>query len=155
MAAVRGGDAQAVDALPAAGADPDTEDEDGTPALRLAVEAFDHPIVEVLLQASAGTERADSAGRTPLLRAIELGARDIVESLITHGARLWVTDARGATPWNRPGTGTAGISSPSSTARPASRGRSFAAPSRPIPRRGSARNCPWAGSPSGPGTRRY
>ncbi|MFF1780734.1 ankyrin repeat domain-containing protein [Streptomyces virginiae] len=95
MAAVRGGDAQAVDALPAAGADPDTEDEDGTPALRLAVEAFDHPIVEALLQASAGTERADSAGRTPLLRAIELGARDIVESLITHGARLWVTDARG------------------------------------------------------------
>ncbi|MFD4935911.1 HEAT repeat domain-containing protein [Streptomyces virginiae] len=95
MAAVRGGDAQAVDALPAAGADPDTEDEGGTPALRLAVEAFDHPIVEALLQASAGTERADSAGRTPLLRAIELGARDIVESLITHGARLWVTDAEG------------------------------------------------------------
>lgn len=94
IAAVRSGNARLVDALLSAGADPDTVDEHGTPALCLAVDAFDLPTIEVLM-GSARLDRVGTDGRTPLLRAIELGARDIVERLVGHGAHLWATDSEG------------------------------------------------------------
>ncbi|MEV7189945.1 HEAT repeat domain-containing protein [Kitasatospora sp. NPDC093102] len=95
IAAVRNGDAQVVDTLLRAGADPDTADEHGTPALCLAVEAFDLPMMEILLAASARPDRADALGRTPLLRAIEVGACDITNLLVGRGAHMWIKDAEG------------------------------------------------------------
>ncbi|WP_432066261.1 ankyrin repeat domain-containing protein [Streptomyces sp. C10-9-1] len=94
LAAVRSGDAQAVEALLDAGADPDTADEHGTPALCLAVDTFDLPVVEALLR-SARLDRAGADGRTPLLRAIDNGARNITDALVGHGAHLWIKDAEG------------------------------------------------------------
>ncbi|WCD83769.1 hypothetical protein KPP03845_100088 [Streptomyces xanthophaeus] len=94
IAAVQSGDVGRLHALLSAGADPDTVDEHGTPALCLAVDAFDLPIVEVLT-ASADLDRSGSTGRAPLLRAIELGAQDIVARLVDDGADLWATDSDG------------------------------------------------------------
>ncbi|MFE5846734.1 HEAT repeat domain-containing protein [Streptomyces niveus] len=94
IAAVRSGDARAVDALLEAGADPETADEFGTSALCLAVDAFDLRIVEALVAASR-LDRAAADGRTPLLRAIDRGAFDITDALILHGAALWATDSEG------------------------------------------------------------
>ncbi len=94
IAAVRSGDAQAVEALLDAGADPDTADEHGTSALCLAVDAFDLPVVEALMR-SARLDRAGADGRTPLLRAIDNGARNITDALVGHGAHLWIKDAEG------------------------------------------------------------
>ncbi|WP_078851763.1 ankyrin repeat domain-containing protein [Streptomyces sp. NRRL S-237] len=94
ITAVRSGNARLVNALLSAGADPDSVDEHGTPALCLAVDAFDLPTIEVLIF-FAGLDRASPDGRTPLLRAIELGDPVIVERLIVHGARLSAMDAEG------------------------------------------------------------
>lgn len=52
-AAVRSGDARAVDALLAAGADAETVDEFGASALCVAVDAFDLRVVEALIVAWA------------------------------------------------------------------------------------------------------
>ncbi|WP_439678595.1 HEAT repeat domain-containing protein [Embleya sp. MST-111070] len=94
IAAVRSGDARLTGALLDAGADPDAVDERGTPALCLAVDAFDLPMVDVLL-AQARPDHAGPDGRTPLLRAIDRGACEILDSLIGGGAKLWVADAEG------------------------------------------------------------
>ncbi|WP_246126763.1 ankyrin repeat domain-containing protein [Embleya hyalina] len=94
IAAVRGGDARLTGALLDAGADPDAVDEDGTPALCLAVDAFDVPVVDVLL-GQACLDLAAPDGRTPLLRAIDRGACEITESLVGYGAKLWIADAEG------------------------------------------------------------
>ncbi|MFI6586744.1 ankyrin repeat domain-containing protein [Embleya sp. NPDC050493] len=94
IAAVRSGDAKLTAALLEAGADPDAVDEHGTPALRLAVDAFDLPVVDVLV-AWARLDDAAPDGRTPLLRAIDRGACEITDRLVGHGAKLWVADAEG------------------------------------------------------------
>ncbi len=94
VAAVLSGDAQAVEVLLDAGADPDTADEHGTPALCLAVDTFELPVVEALM-GSARLDRAGADGRTPLLRAIDNGACNITDALVGHGAHLWIKDAEG------------------------------------------------------------
>ncbi|UFQ20422.1 HEAT repeat domain-containing protein [Streptomyces huasconensis] len=106
--AVRRGDAQAVDVLLEAGADPDSADACGTSALRLAVDAFDLNTVEALL-ASSRLHHTAADGHSPLLRAIDRGACDITETLIRHGASLSVQDGEGrdalalARHWHRTG----------------------------------------------------
>ncbi|MFH8290301.1 ankyrin repeat domain-containing protein [Streptomyces sp. NPDC018059] len=108
IAAVRRGDAQAVDVLLEAGADPDSADAHGTSALCLAVDAFDLNTVEALL-ASSRLHHTAADGHSPLLRAIDRGACDITETLIRHGASLSVKDAEGrdalalARHWHRTG----------------------------------------------------
>ncbi|WP_310725439.1 ankyrin repeat domain-containing protein [Streptomyces sp. N2A] len=94
VAAVRNGDVTAVDALLAAGGDPDTVDGHGTPLLCLAVDAFDLPVVE-LLSGAARLDRVAPDGRTALLRAIDRGAYEITETLICRGAQLWHKDGAG------------------------------------------------------------
>ncbi|WSY16034.1 HEAT repeat domain-containing protein [Embleya sp. NBC_00896] len=69
-------------------------DEHGTPALCLAVDAFDLPVVDVLA-AWARLDDAAPDGRTPLLRAIDRGDCEITDRLVGHGANLWVADAEG------------------------------------------------------------
>ncbi|MCC3769821.1 ankyrin repeat domain-containing protein [Streptomyces sp. UNOC14_S4] len=97
LAAVRDGDAEAVRALLDEGADADAVDEHGTPALCLAVDAFDRAVVEELLNPvhQARVDRPAADGRTPLLRAVGNGDHDIAELLIGRGARLWAEDAEG------------------------------------------------------------
>ncbi|MCA6095328.1 HEAT repeat domain-containing protein [Streptomyces sp. SCA3-4] len=94
IAAVRNGDAEAVSALLLAGADPDSVDEHGTPALCLAVDAFAVPVVDALVW-SARLDLPAADGRTPLLRAVDRGADDIVATLVNRGAQLWLKDAEG------------------------------------------------------------
>ncbi|MFK0293484.1 HEAT repeat domain-containing protein [Streptomyces sp. NPDC090442] len=97
VAAVRSGDAKAALALLDAGADPDTVDGAGTPALCLAVDAFDLPVVEALLSAPRPVDlnRAAADGRTALLRAIDGGACEIASVLVANGADLRLADAEG------------------------------------------------------------
>ncbi|WP_261955329.1 ankyrin repeat domain-containing protein [Streptomyces nigrescens] len=94
IAAVRSGDVAAADALLDAGADPDTVDGAGTPALCLAVDAFDLPVVE-LLSGAARLDRVAPDGRTALLRAVDRGAYEITEALVRRGAQLWHKDGAG------------------------------------------------------------
>ncbi|GAA2001339.1 hypothetical protein GCM10009799_30700 [Nocardiopsis rhodophaea] len=94
IAAVRSGDVEAVTALLDAGADPDTADEHGTPALCLAVDTFALPVVEALTGA-ATLDRVTPDGRTALLRAIDRGACDITDELIARGANPRLKDAEG------------------------------------------------------------
>jgi hypothetical protein len=97
IAAVRSGDAKAVAALLAAGADPDAVDEHGTPALCLAVDTFDLPVIEELKMSDRPVQLNCTApdGRTPLLRAIDRGACEITSVLVSGGADLGLTDAEG------------------------------------------------------------
>ncbi|MGW1869959.1 HEAT repeat domain-containing protein [Streptomyces mauvecolor] len=97
IAAVRSGDVKAVAALLAAGADPNTVDGHGTPALCLAVDAFDLPVIEELRMADQPVQlnRAAADGRTPLLRAVDRGACEIASVLVSGGADLGLTDAEG------------------------------------------------------------
>ncbi|MFG2291009.1 ankyrin repeat domain-containing protein [Streptomyces sp. NPDC048595] len=97
IAAVRSGDAEAVAALLAAGANPDAVDEHGTPALCLAVDAFDLPVIEELKMADrpVSLNRIGADGRTPLLRAIDRGACEITSVLVSGGADVWLTDPEG------------------------------------------------------------
>ncbi|MFF1375999.1 HEAT repeat domain-containing protein [Streptomyces sp. NPDC058308] len=97
IAAVRGGDVETVSALLAAGADPDAVDEHGTPALCLAVDAFDLPVIEELRMADRPVRLncVDADGRTPLLRAVDRGACEITSVLVSAGADLWRADPEG------------------------------------------------------------
>ncbi|MEU2514780.1 HEAT repeat domain-containing protein [Streptomyces syringium] len=97
IAAVRSGDAKAVAAALAAGADPDAVDEYGTPALCLAVDAFDLPVIDQLRMSDRPVRLNCTAadGRTPLLRAVDRGACEITTVLISGGADLSLTDAEG------------------------------------------------------------
>ncbi|MEW2574870.1 HEAT repeat domain-containing protein [Streptomyces syringium] len=97
IAAVRSGDAKAVAAALAAGADPDAVDEHGTPALCLAVDAFDLPVLEELMMSARPVRLNCTAadGHTPLLRAVDRGACEITSVLISGGADLGLTDAEG------------------------------------------------------------
>ncbi|MEV5242910.1 HEAT repeat domain-containing protein [Streptomyces cinnamoneus] len=94
IAAVRSGDAEAVRALLAAGADPDAVDGHGTPALCLAVDAFAVPVVDALVWC-ARLDLPAADGRTPLLRAVDGGADDIAATLVRRGAHLGLKDAEG------------------------------------------------------------
>ncbi|WP_370417729.1 HEAT repeat domain-containing protein [Streptomyces sp. QH1-20] len=97
IAAVRSGDAKAVAAALAAGADPDAVDEYGTPALCLAVDAFDLAVVEELRMSDRPVRlnRTAADGHTPLLRAVDRGACEITSVLISGEADLGLTDAEG------------------------------------------------------------
>ncbi len=99
IAAVRSGDVKAVEALLAAGADPDAVDEHGTPALCLAVEAFDLPVIEELRMADRPVQLncVDADGRSPLLRAVDCGACEITSVLVSGGADLRLRDPEGRT----------------------------------------------------------
>jgi hypothetical protein len=97
VAAVRSGDAKAVQMLVDKGADPNTVDEHGTPVLCLAVDAFDLPVLTELLSADRPVQlnRGTPDGRTPLLRAIDRGACEITSVLMSSGAHLYLRDSDG------------------------------------------------------------
>jgi uncharacterized protein len=71
MLAARQGSADAARALVDAGAAPDIQDPDGTPALTVAIVNGHHEVAQVLLERGANPNVADAAGMTPLYAAVE------------------------------------------------------------------------------------
>ncbi|MFD9029931.1 ankyrin repeat domain-containing protein [Streptomyces sp. NPDC059567] len=90
VAAVRAGDAEEVERLLGAGADPDTVAEDGLPVLCLAVAAYDAGVAEVLVEGRADPDRVLPDGTTPLSRAVEGGSPAVFDAVLERdpGTRL-------------------------------------------------------------------
>ncbi|MER7173093.1 HEAT repeat domain-containing protein [Streptomyces mesophilus] len=88
--AVRGGREEAVRALLASGADPDTLTEDGLPVLCAAVAAYDLGVARALIEGGADPDVALPDGTTPLLRAVDAGSPAMVEAALGRdpGLRL-------------------------------------------------------------------
>lgn len=84
--AVRAGDAAAVRALIAQGADIDAARGDGATPLHWAVHLDDREIVDALLRAGARASAADDTGATPLHLACLNRSAPIVERLLAAGA---------------------------------------------------------------------
>ncbi|MFG3142362.1 ankyrin repeat domain-containing protein [Streptomyces sp. NPDC048211] len=80
--AVRSGDADAVRRLLEAGANPESTDAQGVPALCLAIAAFDEPVASVLTEAGADPRRPLPDGTTPLLRAVDSGTVSVVLAVL-------------------------------------------------------------------------
>ena len=105
MFAARQGALDAVRALADAGADPNLQDPDGTPALTLAVVNGHHDVARLLIERGANPNVADTAGMTPLYAAVELhtsemyperrplrqsygsGTLDLITLLLSKGAQ--------------------------------------------------------------------
>ena len=96
LAAVKARRADAVQALLAAGADPDDTDRLGESSLHLAV-ADESAILEHLLAAGANPNARDAGGVTPLMLAAAAGRSDSIALLRAAGARLDMTDYQGST----------------------------------------------------------
>ncbi|MGY5122817.1 ankyrin repeat domain-containing protein [Streptomyces sp. 900105755] len=108
VAAVGRGDADRVEDLLAAGADPDALDgSTGLPVLCRAISANDKPVAEALVRDGADPLRRLPDGTTPLLRAVEAGSPALAwavlpevalypgplrEELLDHARRLAVID---------------------------------------------------------------
>ncbi|MFF4456889.1 HEAT repeat domain-containing protein [Streptomyces goshikiensis] len=86
IGAVRAGHAHVVRDILRAGADPETTDAGGVPALCLAVGAFDGYVAEVLLEAGADPLRPLPDGSTPLLRTVTSGNAGLTASMLGHTA---------------------------------------------------------------------
>ncbi|MFF3595570.1 HEAT repeat domain-containing protein [Kitasatospora indigofera] len=87
ITAVRSGDENAVRILLDDGADPEVLDEQGTPALCLAISAFNSTIAGCLVGGGADADRRLPDGTTPLLRAVDSGSIGLVHSLLGDAAR--------------------------------------------------------------------
>ena len=82
----RRGDAEAVGALLAAGADPDARQGDGATALHWAAYRDDAEMAAALIQAGADVERANRYGVTPLALAARNGSAAVITRLLAAGA---------------------------------------------------------------------
>jgi ankyrin repeat protein len=87
-AAAAAGDAAAVTAALAAGADVNGRAEFGDTALNLAAGNGHAAIVAALLDAGAGIENLGGADKTPLMNAAFAGQAAVVRLLIARGARI-------------------------------------------------------------------
>ncbi|MFG2823468.1 ankyrin repeat domain-containing protein [Kitasatospora sp. NPDC048365] len=88
ITAVRNGDENAVRILLEDGADPDVFDQQGTPALCLAISAFNLTIAGYLVEGGADPDRRLPDGTTPLLRAIDRGSIGLVFCLLGDAALI-------------------------------------------------------------------
>lgn len=86
IAAARAGDAVAVRALLAAGADVDARQGDGATALHWAAHRGDPALAEALLAAGADVDAANALGATPLWLASQNGDARLVARLLAAGA---------------------------------------------------------------------
>jgi len=89
--------ADLVDALLAAGADPNGKNESGATALMIASGRGNLPLVDRLLSARANVDLQDNAGATALMYAAGAGETEIVRRLRAHGADPALRDAKGLT----------------------------------------------------------
>ncbi|SOE53531.1 Ankyrin repeat-containing protein [Streptomyces sp. OV198] len=88
ITAVRSGDEDAVRLLLEDGADPDAVDEQGSPALCLAISAFNSTIAGYLVEGGADPDRQLSDGTTPRLRAVDSGSIGLADCLLGAAAQL-------------------------------------------------------------------
>jgi len=98
VTAVRGGDAEAFQALLAKGAPVSAVDPAGRSALHWAALSGRSDFADALIESGADLEGADAAGRTPLHLAARAGAGAVVQSLLNAGAAPDVRDADGYLP---------------------------------------------------------
>jgi uncharacterized protein len=84
--AARGGQAEVVAQLAAAGGDPDVRNDAGDTALLWAAQEGSLETVDALLAAGADVDLATDAGHTPLLRAVYGGHAAVVDRLLEAGA---------------------------------------------------------------------
>jgi hypothetical protein len=88
ITAVRSGDEDAVRVLLEDGADPDVVDEQGTPALCLAISAFNSTIASYLVEGGADPDRQLPDGTTPRLRAVDSGSIGLANCLLGGAALI-------------------------------------------------------------------
>ncbi|MET8955679.1 ankyrin repeat domain-containing protein [Streptomyces sp. NPDC004393] len=100
--AVRSGDENAVRVLLEGGADPDTVDEQGIPALCLAISAFNSTIASYLVEGGADPDRQLSDGTTPRLRAVDSGSIGLARCLLGEASLLSEPPAWNC--WHAPGS---------------------------------------------------
>lgn len=91
------GNADAVLALIAMGADPNARNENGETALLSASYLGNSTVVRELLGAGAAPNAADVDGQTALMAAAKGGSIEVVRELLEAGARLDQSDSRGRT----------------------------------------------------------
>jgi hypothetical protein len=91
------GDAEAVTALLAQGANPDAPDSRGLSALRAAGLSGHLAATRALLQAGADPNRRDSDGGMALFTAADDGYIEVAQELIAYGADVHVQDETGTT----------------------------------------------------------
>jgi cytohesin len=84
--AARGGQAEVVQRLTAAGADPNVRNAAGDTPLVWAAQEGDLEVIEALLTAGAEVDFATDGGHTPLLRAVYGGHAEAVDRLLAAGA---------------------------------------------------------------------
>lgn len=91
-----------VDSLLQAGVAPDSQDEEGTPALILAVNEGQNEIVKMLVEAGADINARRKAyfKSTALMEAGVRNDPELVQWLLDHGADLKMQDTLGDTPLN-------------------------------------------------------
>ncbi|MFF3327128.1 hypothetical protein [Streptomyces sp. NPDC002889] len=82
VAAIRGGDAEAIRAPLEAGADPDMAGEDGLPVLCPAVAAYDASVAGELVEGGADQDRRVPDGTTTLLRAVDPGSPAVFRAVL-------------------------------------------------------------------------
>jgi ankyrin repeat protein len=80
------GDAKAIEAALAGGADPDCKSGAGTTALMVAATNGKAPAVKPLLEKGAKIDAQDKTGATALMFAAMLGKDDVVSALLDKGA---------------------------------------------------------------------
>ncbi|WP_159050578.1 HEAT repeat domain-containing protein [Streptomyces cellostaticus] len=88
ITAVRSGDENAVRILLEDGADPDVLDDQGTPALCLAISAFNSTIASYLVEGGADPDRQLPDGTTPRLRAVDSGSIGLADCLLGGAALI-------------------------------------------------------------------
>lgn len=98
FAAVKSGDASALQNLIAHGADVNAADADGLTPLYLAALRGDTAAAGTLLAAGAKVDLPDNLGMTPLHAAAFGGRDDVVALLLAHGASANPRDKAGMTP---------------------------------------------------------
>ena len=96
--AAKAGDASAVRALLAAGAEVDQAQADGATALHWAAYREDFETAALLIRAGAGVDKANDLGVTPLLLACANGHAELVEALLAAGADPDAARPSGETP---------------------------------------------------------
>ena len=81
-------------ALVSAGADVNSQDNDGSSSLTAASQKGHNDIVEMLLDIGADTEIRDDAGSTALWCAASFGLTAVLDALISRGADADAADYR-------------------------------------------------------------
>jgi ankyrin repeat protein len=98
MAAAAAGKTEVVQALLAAGANPNPQDVVDYTALALAIENRHLAVVQALAAAGVDVNQTVTYGNTPLLLACREGAIDIATVLVHHGANAHVSNRERETP---------------------------------------------------------